>query len=47
VGKSANETRDIITEAFEGERQRIKRDLIAKRLENEQEDMTVPLRREK
>jgi phenylalanyl-tRNA synthetase alpha chain len=47
VGKSANETRDIITEAFERERIRIKHDLIRKRLENEKEDVTVPLRRDK
>ena len=46
VGKAANETRDIITEAFEAERKRIKKDLIAKRLETEQEDVTVPFARE-
>lgn len=46
VGKSANETRDIITDAFEAERHRIKKDLIAQRLSSEQEDMTVPLIRE-
>ncbi|MBC7498119.1 phenylalanine--tRNA ligase subunit alpha [Candidatus Gracilibacteria bacterium] len=46
VGKSANETRDIITDAFEAERTRIKKDLIAQRLSSEQEDMTVPLLRE-
>ncbi len=47
VGKAANETRDIITESFEAERKRIKKEFIAKRLESEQEDMTVPLMREK
>lgn len=47
VGKAANETRDIITEAFEAERKRIKKDLIAKRLETEQEDVTVPFARER
>lgn len=47
VGKSANETRDIITEAFEAERKRIKKDLITKRLETEQEDVTIPYAREK
>lgn len=47
VGKAANETRDIITDAFEAERTRIKGDLIALRLVSEQEDMTVPLLREK
>ena len=46
VGKAANETRDIITDAFEAERTRIKKDLIAQRLSSEQEDMTVPLLRE-
>lgn len=47
VGKAANETRDIITEAFEAERKRIKKDLIARRLETEQEDVTVPFARER
>lgn len=45
VGKAANETRDIITDAFEAERTRIKKDLIAERLSTEQEDVTVPLQR--
>ena len=45
VGKAANETRDIITDAFETERNRIKKDLIAQRLSTEQEDVTVPLQR--
>ncbi len=47
VGKAANETRDIITEAFEVERKRIKKELITKRLETEQEDVTIPYAREK
>lgn len=47
VGKAANETRDIITEWFEAERKRIKKDLITKRLETEQEDVTLPYAREK
>lgn len=47
VGKAANETRDIITEWFEAERKRIKKDLITKRLETEQEDVTIPYAREK
>ena len=47
VGKTANETRDIITDSFEAERMRIKKDLIAQRLSTEQADMTVPILREK
>lgn len=47
VGKAANETRDIITEWFEAERKRIKKDLITKRLETEQEDVTIPYAHEK
>ncbi|MBC7503451.1 phenylalanine--tRNA ligase subunit alpha [Candidatus Gracilibacteria bacterium] len=47
VGKAANETRDIITDTFEAERNRIKKNLIAQRLSTEQEDVTVPLQREK
>lgn len=47
IGKIANETRDIITEAFEAERNRIKADIIRKRLEVEQEDVTIPFNREK
>jgi phenylalanyl-tRNA synthetase alpha chain len=47
VGKAANETRDIITDAFEAERTRIKKDLIVQRLASEQEDITVPLTRGK
>jgi phenylalanyl-tRNA synthetase alpha chain len=42
VGKAANETRDIITDAFEAEKTRIKKEFIAKKLETEQEDVTVP-----
>ncbi len=42
VGKHANEIRDIITEAFEAEKQRIKKADIALRLANEWEDMTIP-----
>jgi phenylalanyl-tRNA synthetase alpha chain len=42
VGKAANETRDIITDAFEAEKNRIKKEEIAKKLETEQEDVTVP-----
>ncbi|MBX9808788.1 phenylalanine--tRNA ligase subunit alpha [Candidatus Gracilibacteria bacterium] len=42
VGKAANETRDIITDAFEAERKRIKKEFIAQKLETEQEDVTVP-----
>jgi phenylalanyl-tRNA synthetase alpha chain len=47
VGKAANETRDIITEWFEAERKRIKKDLITKRLETEKEDVTIPYAQEK
>jgi phenylalanyl-tRNA synthetase alpha chain len=47
VWKAANESRDIITEAFEAEKKRIKKDLIAKKLETEQEDVTIPFSREK
>ena len=47
VGKAANETRDLITDAFEAERLRIKKDLIDMRLQNETEDVTVPLERQK
>ncbi len=46
VGKAANEARDIITDAFEAERTRIKKYLIAQRLESEQEDVTTPLEHE-
>ncbi len=42
IGKLANETRDIITEAFEREKMRIKDDMISARLANEWEDVTVP-----
>ena len=42
IGKYANEIRDIISEAFEAEKQRIKKAEITLRLENEWEDMTIP-----
>lgn len=44
VGKAANDIRDILTEAFEAEKNRIKSELIEARLASEWEDMTVPLR---
>ncbi len=47
VGKRANELRDIITEAFEAEKNRIKKEEVAKRLANEQEDVTIPMKHEK
>jgi phenylalanyl-tRNA synthetase alpha chain len=47
VGKRANELRDIITEAFEAEKNRIKKDEVEKRLANEWEDVTVPMNHEK
>ena len=43
VGKAANEVRDILTEAFDAEKNRIKKDIIQAQLSNEWEDMTVPL----
>lgn len=47
VGKRANELRDIITEAFDAEKNRIKKDEVAKRLASEWEDVTVPMKHEK
>lgn len=47
VGKRANELRDIITEAFEAEKNRIKKDEVATRLASEWEDVTVPMKQEK
>jgi phenylalanyl-tRNA synthetase alpha chain len=43
VGKAANDIRDILTEAFEAEKNRIKSELIKARLANEWEDITTPL----
>lgn len=42
IWKLANEARDIITEAFDREKNRIKDELIDDRLKNEWEDVTVP-----
>lgn len=47
VGKCANELRDIITEAFEAEKNRIKQAAIAAQLANEWEDLTVPMKQQK
>lgn len=47
VGKAANVIRDILTEAFDREKDRIKKDQIAAQLANEWEDMTVPLSKER
>ncbi len=47
IWKAANEVRDIITEAFESEKARIKRDVIDARLSNEWQDVTVPFTLEK
>lgn len=47
VGKSANDVRDVITDAIDAERLRIKRDLVAKRLETEREDVTIPFKLKK
>ncbi|MBP9779656.1 phenylalanine--tRNA ligase subunit alpha [Candidatus Gracilibacteria bacterium] len=47
IGKFANEVRDIITEAFESERLRIKKDVISARLTEEWEDVTIPFAMEK
>ncbi len=47
VGKCANELRDIITEAFEAEKNRIKQAAIAVQLANEWEDLTVPMKQQK
>ncbi len=47
IGKLANEIRDIIIEAFDRERTRIKDDMIDARLETEWEDVTVPFTLEK
>lgn len=46
VWKAANESRDIITDAFEAERVRIKKEIIKNRLQSEQEDVTVPFSNE-
>jgi phenylalanyl-tRNA synthetase alpha chain len=43
VGKAANDIRDILNEAFDAEKNRIKSELIKARLASEWEDMTVPL----
>ena len=43
VGKAANDIRDILTEAFDAEKNRIKSELIKARLANEWEDITAPL----
>lgn len=43
VGKAANDIRDILNEAFDVEKNRIKSELIKARLQGEWEDMTVPL----
>lgn len=43
VGKAANDIRDILNEAFDAEKERIKNELIGERLASEWEDMTVPL----
>lgn len=43
VGKAANDIRDVLTEAFDAEKNRIKSELIKARLASEWEDMTVPL----
>lgn len=45
VGKAANDIRDILGNAFDREKNRIKKDQIATQLANEWEDMTVPLRK--
>lgn len=45
VGKAANEIRDILTEAFDAEKKRIKTDIIKARIASEWEDMTVPLKK--
>jgi phenylalanyl-tRNA synthetase alpha chain len=42
IGKLANECRDILSEAFEREKLRIKSELVAKRLQNEWTDLTLP-----
>lgn len=46
VGKRANEIRDIITEAFDRERERIKRDKVHEKIRWEWEDVTVPFQNE-
>jgi phenylalanyl-tRNA synthetase alpha chain len=43
IGKAANNVRDVLTEAFDSEKARIKSDIIKARLVSEWEDMTVPL----
>jgi phenylalanyl-tRNA synthetase alpha chain len=47
IWKAANEVRDIITEAFESEKIRIKKEAIHARLSNEWQDVTVPFALEK
>lgn len=42
IGKAANTVRDNINEAFEQEKLRIKKEYITQRLNNEQEDITIP-----
>lgn len=42
VGKLANEVRDILSESFEAEKNRIYKEQIAKKLESEKEDVTIP-----
>lgn len=43
----ANEIRDVVGEAFEAEKKRIMRESIARELEKEKEDVTVPFALEK
>jgi phenylalanyl-tRNA synthetase alpha chain len=47
IGKEANILRDVIIEAIDRERERIQKDLIESRLQNEWEDITVPRKNEK
>ncbi len=43
IGKAANNVRDILTNAFEAEKNRIKSEFIKAKLASEWEDMTIPL----
>lgn len=47
VGKRANELRDTVTGAFDSARETIKRNTIAKRLEKEWVDTTLPFTHER
>jgi Aminoacyl tRNA synthetase class II, N-terminal domain len=47
IGKEANILRDVIIEAIDREKERIQKDIIDSRLQNEWEDITVPRKNEK